>query len=53
MDEAVADLFWPTSQAKRETTAFCAELAVGVATTFLTQFESGVTANYLSKFDGI
>ena len=53
MYEAVADLFWPTSQAKRETTDFCAELAVGVATTFLTQFESGVTANYLSKIDGI
>ena len=54
IDEAMAELFWPSKIRNRETSVFCKELAVGVATTLLTELEDTkkATHQYLSAVLG-
>jgi len=54
IDEALAEVFWPTLDSNRETTELCIELARGIATTILLELEdtSKATHNYLSAVDG-
>ena len=53
IDEAMAELFWPQRIENRQTTEFCWELAVGVATTLLTELTDPKksTHNYIN--DGL
>ena len=39
IDEALAEVFWPTLDSNRETTEFCTELASGIGTTMVTELE--------------
>ena len=39
IDKAMAELFWPSKIHNCETSVFCKELAIGVATTLLTDLE--------------
>ena len=49
IDEAMEELFYPKRRANRETTELCTELAVGVATTLLTELldKKKVTSYYV------
>ena len=53
IDEAMAELFFPQKMENRQTTEFCKELAVGVATTLLTELTDPKksTSNYIN--DGL
>ncbi len=53
IDEAMAELFFPQKMENRQTTEFCKELSVGVATTFLTELTNPrkSTHNYIN--DGL
>ena len=53
IDEALAELFWPTLESNRETTEFCIELASGIGTTMVMELEdpSKATHHYLSAVD--
>jgi hypothetical protein len=50
IDEAMAELFFPQKMENRQTTEFCKELAVGVATTLLTELTNPrkSTHNYIN-----
>ena len=54
IDEALAEVFWPTLDSNRETTEFCIELASGIGTTMVTELEDDTKAThaYLSAKDG-
>ncbi len=51
IDEAMAKLFFPQKMENRQTTAFCKELVVGVATTLLTELTDPrkSTHNYINN----
>jgi hypothetical protein len=53
IDEAMAELFFPQKMENRQTTEFCKELSVGVATTLLTELTDPKksTHNYIN--DGL
>jgi hypothetical protein len=53
IDKAMAELFWPQRIENRQTTEFCWELLVGVATTLLTELTDPKksTHNYIN--DGL
>ena len=53
IDEAMAELFFPQKMENRQTTEFCKDLAVGVATTLLTELTDPKksTSNYIN--DGL
>ena len=53
IDEAMAELFFPQKMENRQTTEFCKELAVGVATALLTELTDPKksTSNYIN--DGL
>ena len=46
IDEAMVEIFWPTKVHNHETTKFCCELAVCVATTWLIELEDTSKATY-------
>jgi hypothetical protein len=49
IDEAITELFWPQRMENLQTTEFCWELSVGVATTLLTELTNSkkATHNYI------
>ncbi len=53
IDEAMAELFYPQKIKNRQTTEFCYELAVGVATTLLTELSDPKKSTYNYINDGM
>ncbi len=53
IDEAMAELFFPQNMENRQTTEFCKELLVGVATTLLTKLTDPQKSTYNYINDGL
>ena len=53
IDKAMAELFWPQRMENHQTTEFCWELSVGVATTLLTELTDPKKSTHNYIHDGL